>query len=524
MDYRQIKERANEILKNRTAECSYIEYKSSEKQLDKILKTICAYGNNYYNNDIQYIFIGVEEENNDDNKAIPLLPIKGIAEGRLEKCKNAINSLRSFLYPNVAFEVLSNELDGVNYLVVIVLRQTGGPFMVAEKAEKDKKINLKPGRYVRIEADTRLARVDEEYDLLRKFSNFHYSSIVSSGALIDDLSIDLLREFISKTSSRQISEGMEKKELAKSLELIDKNDPTDRRVKNYAILMFSERPDEFIPYAYTELIIDMFGTKRKMESKVFKGAVWKQYYSALEYINSNFLNELVIRVDGNAENRKVENFTFIALEELLANAIVHNNYENGKPIQIYISEKQINIVNYNKPLPPIRISDLNERTFFNERDTENPEIRDMFKALGIIESFGTGIGEAKRSMRENGSPDLFYKTFDVNDNVTSVVIPVNEEYFEIKNGTKPKKKVWIENETKDFKQKILGSGYTKKIKQNILKLYEEIGTEVFGNSRVVEVLGCSEVTATAYLKRMEDELKIIVPVEGMGKGKYRFLL
>ena len=205
-------------------------------------------------------------------------------------------------------------------------------------------------------------------------------------------------------------------------------------------------------------------------------------------------------------------------------AIVHNNYENGKPVQIYVSEKQINIVNYNKPLPPIRISDLNERTFFNERDTENPEIRDMFKALGIIESFGTGIGEAKRAMRENGSPDLFYKTFDVNDNVTSVVIPVNEEYHEIKNGSKPKKKVWIENETKDFKQKILDSGYTKKIKQNTLKLYEKIGPEVFGNSRVVEILGCSEVTATSYLKRMENEMKIIVPVEGMGKGKYKFVI
>ena len=212
------------------------------------------------------------------------------------------------------------------------------------------------------------------------------------------------------------------------------------------------------------------------------------------------------------------------MEELLANAIVHNNYENGKPIQIYVSDKQINIVNYNKPLPPIRISDLNERTFFNERDTENPEIRDMFKALGIIESFGTGIGEAKRSMIENGSPALFYKTFGVNDNVTSVVIPVNEEYYEIKNGTKTKKKVWIENKTKDFKQKISDSGYTKKIKQNILKIYAGIGTEVFGNSRVVEILGCSEVTATSYLKRMEHELKIIVLVEGMGKGKFKFSL
>ena len=125
-------------------------------------------------------------------------------------------------------------------------------------------------------------------------------------------------------------------------------------------------------------------------------------------------------------------------------------------------------------------------------------------------------------MKENGSPDLFYKTFDVNDNVTSVVIPVNEEYYEIKNGTKPKKNVWIENETKDFKQKILNSEYSKKTKQNIFKLYEEIGTEVFGNSRVVEILSCSEVTATSYLKKMEHELKIIIPVEGMGKGKYKF--
>ena len=76
--------------------------------------------------------------------------------------------------------------------------------------------------------------------------------------------------------------------------------------------------------------------------------------------------------------------------------------------------------------------------------------------------------------------------------------------------------------TIDLTSLVLNSEYTKKIKQNILKLYDEIGTEVFGNSRVVEVIGCSEVTATSYLKKMENELKIIVTVEGMGKGKYRF--
>lgn len=98
MDYQLIKLQANEILTGRAAECSYIEYKASAEQLDKILKTICAYGNNYYDNDIQYLFIGVAEENSDENKAIPILPVSGIPVGRLEKCENILNSLRSFVY------------------------------------------------------------------------------------------------------------------------------------------------------------------------------------------------------------------------------------------------------------------------------------------------------------------------------------------------------------------------------------------------------------------------------------------
>lgn len=218
---------------------------------------------------------------------------------------------------------------------------------------------------------------------------------------------------------------------------------------------------------------------------------------------------------------------------MLANAFVHNNYENGKPIQVYVSEKQINIVNYNKPLPPLRISDLNERSSFNERDTENPELRDMFKALGIIESFGTGIGEAKRAMRENGSPNVYYKTFENNGNVTSVVIPINEEYFEIKSNDAAKETaqktgsidpVAIETETQSFKQKVLKADFSDAIKINVIRLREVIGTEVFGNSRIVAVLGCSEVTATSYIKRMHKDLQIAAPVNGMGKGKYRFIV
>lgn len=425
--------------------------------------------------------------------------------------------------PNVAFEIVANRFEGRNYLLIVVQRQTGGPFMVSEKAERNKRINLKPGRYVRIEADSRLARVDEEYDLLRKFANFHFTSLTNADATVDDLNIDFIREYLSQTSNREITDTLDKTQMAKSLGLLDKNDPAEKRIKNFAILMFGDKPEKYIGYSYVEMIVDMFGTKRKMESKCFKGPIWKQYHAIVNYINDNYLNTIVIRKEGEANNRKIDNFPFVAIEELVANAIVHNNYENGKPIQIYISDRQINIVNYNKPLPPLKIQDLNERTFFNERDTENPEIRDMFRALGIIESFGTGIGEAKRALEENGSPTLYYKTFDITDNVTSVVIPVNEEYLEIKNDTKPKKKVGIESETQEIKQIIMGSHYSSSTKRKLLQIFEQLGSEVFGNSKVVEVLGCSEPTATSYIKKMCDELHIIHAVEGSGKGKYMFL-
>jgi hypothetical protein len=65
--------------------------------------------------------------------------------------------------------------------------------------------------------------------------------------------------------------------------------------------------------------------------------------------------------------------------------------------------------------------------------------------------------------------------------------------------------------------------YTERVKHNLIGLYEEIKTEVFGYSQVAGTLGCSGVTATSYIRKLFEELKLIVPVEGAGKGKFRFI-
>ena len=145
----------------------------------------------------------------------------------------------------------------------------------------------------------------------------------------------------------------------------------------------------------------------------------------------------------------------------------------------------------------------------------------MFKDLGIIESFGTGIGEAKKAMIDNGSPKLYYKLFSESDNVTSVVIPVNEEYASIKNGINITAFKQID-QTQEFRDRILKSKNTSKVKENLLIVYKTLGQSTFGNSDVAITLDCSRTTSTKYIKKLKDELGIILPVNGVGKAKYHF--
>lgn len=56
----------------------------------------------------------------------------------------------------------------------------------------------------------------------------------------------------------------------------------------------------------------------------------------------------------------------------------------------------------------------------------------------------------------------------------------------------------------------------------MLRIYETIGEEVFGNTKIAGILNCSETTATTYIKKLK-KLGIIVQIEGLGKGKYRFI-
>lgn len=120
-------------------------------------------------------------------------------------------------------------------------------------------------------------------------------------------------------------------------------------------------------------------------------------------------------------------------------------------------------------LPSLSDAEFNARTLFQERDFINPEIREMFNDLGLIESYGSGIGEAKRACEENGSPKIEYKIFEPGVDIASVRIPMNQKYGKMVHGNLRNDSEKMRNEPKkDLHAAIADHGYSRNVESAYL--------------------------------------------------------
>ena len=96
-------------------------------------------------------------------------------------------------------------------------------------------------------------------------------------ATLDDLSYEYMKEYLISTNAREDIRNQSKLDMAKSMGLISESEYGGYRAKNFAVLMFTEKPDKFIPYAHVEIVREAIGTD-KMEAKIFDGPIWIHKY------------------------------------------------------------------------------------------------------------------------------------------------------------------------------------------------------------------------------------------------------
>lgn len=221
-----------------------------------------------------------------------------------------------------------------------------------------------------------------------------------------------------------------------------------------------------------------------------------------EYLVSTNAKEAIqasytIRDADKIEHRIVYNWPLAAFEELATNCILHKRYESPNYIGIYVYSDRITFVNHNRPMPPVTIEAMNSQSSFDNRKYLNPELKDMFFALNLIESYGSGIRRAKEALKSNRSPKMEFLPNNDYDDYTMAVIYINEEFAEI---SKDEKKI-IESDKKPIKAD------KKPIKMErkslILNYIAQNGS--ISNREAKKILNLAESTVKRLLKEMVDE-------------------
>ena len=377
---------------------------------ENVMKSICAFANDVNNWGGGYIILGIEEK-----KGRPVLPAKGIDINKIDDIQKEIIEVCNKLQPKY-FPVI--EPIKFNDVHLIILWCPGGdnkpysaPTTMGKKAQR---LN-----YVRRGSSTVKTNSEEFRQLYEQTAKIPFDDRINHNASINDLSLMLIREYLHKVKSKLYDDlsYLDIKEIGQKMQII-KGSSEYLKPTNVGLLMFSENPQKYFESAYIDIAVyqDDYGTK--YEQKIFKGTIYHQINSALDFLKNNVVKLIVEKIEGQAEAERYFNYPFEAIEEALVNAVFHKGYENENQIEVHVRLDKIEIISYPGALPPIDNKALKRKTIV-ARHYRNRRIGDFLKELNLTESKGTGFPTIYKYMANNNSP---VPIFQMDDNKTYFLV------------------------------------------------------------------------------------------------------
>lgn len=127
-----------------------------------------------------------------------------------------------------------------------------------------------------------------------------------------------------------------------------------------------------------------------------------------------------------------------------------------------------------------------------------------------------------RNMLMGEHNELKNRFMHLNFKSKKTIIDIGKPTIDGEKATINQEKPTIDAKKAKIELAVEESSFNKTAKENLVKFIRGIEfDEIFGHSRVMEVVGCGASSASAALKKLQ-ALDLIEPVSGHGKGKYRF--
>ncbi len=184
-------------------------------------------------------------------------------------------------------------------------------------------------------------------------------------------------------------------------------------ITNLGGILFAKQLKDFDRLARKAPRVIVYEGKNKLKTKADKPGT-KGYavgfQGLVEFINDVLPSNEVI---GQALRREEKMFPEIAVRELVANALIHQDFaETGTSMVVEIYEDRMEISNPGKPF-------ISPDRFIDEYQSRNERLADLMRRLGICEEKGSGVDKVVQSAEafQLPAPD-----FRVGERRTSVVL------------------------------------------------------------------------------------------------------
>lgn len=223
----------------------------------------------------------------------------------------------------------------------------------------------------------------------------HWDAEVLDGISIDELeqsNIDIFkREAVRHKRFEKQDVNIDRSELLSRLDLLVGNS-----VKRAAAMLFLDRPGRVVSGAYVK--IGKFSGDDEIDYQdTLEGSLLNTADRIIDLIFTKYL-VATISYDGDIR-RDMYPYPREAIREGIYNAIVHNDYSSGVPIQIRVYDTSMYITN-SCMLP----GKWTENDFVTQKKSKpyNPGIANVFYRAGYIEAWGRGISKIYSSCKEYG--------------------------------------------------------------------------------------------------------------------------
>ncbi len=394
-----------DLLRQRHVESERIEYKAGWNP-DSVIRTLCAFANDFENLGGGYVVIGQEC----DGSAKPVFPPRGLDDTEIERIQQDLQTYCNLFQPPY-FPLLS--VARIENRKVLVLWAPGGqnrPY----KAPRAVTASRKEYRYyIRRYSSTVEAKGRDEHELISLTASVPFDDRLHPTAKVGELSTRLITSFLEAVGSRLVQDVQQLPLEAIGRQMNIVGGPGEGpRPKNVGLLFFHPEPQQFFPVTQIDIVWfpDGAGGDR-FEEKIFTGPLDRITRDALSFIQRNYLREIVLKSSQRPEADRVWNFPFQAVEEAVVNAVYHRSYEIREPIEVRIDPEAASILSFPGPDRSIRLQDLAQGKAVTRR-YRNRRIGEFLKELGLREGRSTGISKILRVMRENGSPAPEFQTDD----------------------------------------------------------------------------------------------------------------